>query len=60
MRRRYNLGYTFKDTEDEAKEFCKYENQTGTYYKRKNLRAHYAEWSALDGSYDGFVCFYYY
>lgn len=58
--RRYNYTFTLKDTEEEARAFCEYQNNTGTYYKRKNLRAHYTEWSASDGSYNGFVCWYYY
>ena len=57
--KRYKLTYTFIESEEGAIRFCEYENALGTRYKRKKYPAHYTPRAANDGSFDGFICWYY-
>ena len=52
------LTFEFKATEDEAIRYCEMINKEQSYYMRKHHPAHYTRWSAQDGSFNGFVCFY--
>ena len=57
MANRFMLNYQIVDTEEKAKEICKKENSTGSYYKRKHHAAHYTPWNSNDG-YHGFIVWY--
>ena len=57
---RYQLTFTFKDTEQQAKTFCDNENKNGTLYKRKNKTAHFTKWQSANGNKQKYICWYYY
>ena len=57
---KYQMTFQFVKDENEAIRICDMENKSGSYYKRKRYIAHYTPWTASDGSFDGFVCIYWY
>lgn len=59
MHRTYRKTFEFKKTIEEAQSFCNQINKSYTYYMKKHHPAHFTLWSANDGSFDGFVCWYY-
>ena len=56
MKTRWMTNYKILDTEAEAIAMCAEENATGSYYKRKNHKAHYTPWDS--GNYHGFIVWY--
>ena len=58
--KKYNMSFEFIKDEKDAKEFCERENKSGSYYKRSHHMAHYLPYKCKDGSFDGFICFYWY
>ena len=58
--KKYNLTFEFKETEEQAKNFCENVNKRLSYYMRKNKPAHFTPWSSQDGKEKLFVCWYYY
>lgn len=59
MKRKYRYTFELKKTIEEATNLCAMINKNYTYYMRKHHPAHFTPWSANDGSFDGFVCWYY-
>ena len=57
--KKYNLTFEFKETEEQAKNFCKNVNKRLSYYMRKNKPAIYTPWQSKDGKENLFICWYY-
>ena len=57
MKTTWMTNYAIVNTEAEAIAFCNRENSKGSYYKRKNHKAHYTTWNSNDG-YHGFIVWY--
>ena len=57
--RKYNLTFEFKETEEQAKNFCKNVSKGLSYYMRKNKPAIYTPWQSKDGKENLFICWYY-
>lgn len=59
MSRKYRYTFDFVKTEAEAVKMCEQINKESTYYMRKKHPAHFTPWAANDGSFTGFVVWYY-
>ena len=59
MSRKYRYTFDFVKTEAEAVKRCEQINKGSTYYMRKKHPAHFTPWAANDGSFTGFVVWYY-
>ena len=57
--KKYRYTFDFVKTELEARQMCERINHGSTYYMRKKHPAHFTTWAANDGSFDGFVVWYY-
>ena len=57
--KKYRLTFTFKKTEEEAKEWCDLMNKESTYYIRKNKPAHYTPWGDENENTYHYICWYY-
>ena len=58
MTKRYQLSFELKKTIEEAQTFCDRINAEYSAYMRKHNPAHFTTWTANDGSFDGFICWY--
>lgn len=59
MRKQYRYTFQFVRSEREARQMCTQINKGLTYYMRKKHPAHFTTWTANDGSFDGFIVWYY-
>lgn len=57
--RKYRYTFDFVKTEREARQMCEQINARHTYYMRTKHPAHFTTWTANDGSFDGFIVWYY-
>ena len=58
MNRKYQLGFLFRDTEDEAKQLCESLYKFMTPYARRKYKPSYTPWTSMDGKEHKFVVWY--
>ena len=58
MKKKYQLDFFFRDTEEEAKELCKDLQRQQNAYVNRRYKAHYTRWESGDHKEHKFVVWY--
>ena len=49
MKRKYQIDFTFTETEEQAKRIIANYNKTATPYQKRKYKGHFTPWEAQDG-----------